>query len=54
MNNLVGRAQHAEAQQRLSEELDRWMRSQGDPGAAIDNAQQWQAARKGEHFALPK
>jgi len=50
MTNLAGRAEHAEAQQRLSVELDRWMQSQGDPGAAIDNQQQWQASRKGEHF----
>jgi uncharacterized sulfatase len=54
MVNLAGKAEHADAQQRLAKELDRWMRTQGDPGAAIDNERQWQASRKGEHFKQSK
>jgi len=52
--NLAGQAEHADAQQCLAKELDRWMRAQGDPGAAIDNERQWQASRKGEHLKQRK
>ena len=41
---------HAAAKKRLSAELDRWMKQQGDPGAAIDTQAQWRAARQGKHF----
>ncbi len=36
LNNLAGNPEHAEALARLSRELDKWMESQGDPGAAAD------------------
>ena len=44
-------APHAEAKKRLSAKLDRWMREQGDPGAALDTQAQWRAAKQGKHFA---
>jgi len=52
MTNLIDEPAHAEAKRRLSAELDRWMAQQGDPGAAIDTEQQWQASKKGQHFPL--
>ncbi len=51
MNNLADEPAHADAKQRLSAELDRWMAEQGDPGAEIDTEVQWQAAKQGNHFA---
>ena len=50
MKDLASDPEHAVALKRLSEELDRWMASTGDPGAAIDRKEVWDAARKGEHF----
>ncbi len=50
MTNLADDAEHADAKKRLSEELDRWMESQGDPGAEIDTEAQWTAAKEGRHF----
>jgi len=41
---------HQHALQRLSDELDRWMKIQGDPGASIDTKNVWEEARKGNHF----
>ncbi len=35
---------------RLASELDRWMRAQGDPGAALDTERMWRAARLGRHL----
>ncbi len=34
---------------KLSAELDRWMKAQGDPGAPEDTAEALQAARRGQH-----
>lgn len=51
MNDLADDPEHADAKARLSAELDRWMAEQGDPGAAIDSKEQWEAARQGNHFA---
>ena len=50
LNNLADDPAHAEAQKRLSAELDCWMKQQGDPGAEIDTEDQWQAAKEGRHF----
>ena len=50
MDDLAGDPIHREALQHLSDELDRWMREQGDPGAAIDTKATWDAAREGNHF----
>ena len=52
MTNLAGDPEHAKAKKRLSAELDRWMKQQGDPGAAIDTEEQWKAAKQGKHFEL--
>ena len=50
MTSLVDDPAHSEAKKRLSAELDRWMKDQGDPGAAIDTKEQWEAAKQGKHF----
>ena len=50
MTNLASDPAHASAKKRLSAELDRWMKQQGDPGAAIDTQEQWQASKQGKHF----
>ena len=54
MNNLADDPEHADAKDRLSAELDRWIAEQGDPGASIDTKEQWEAARRGNHFTLEK
>jgi uncharacterized sulfatase len=53
MTNLAGDSHHQTIQQRLSDELDRWMTEQGDPGAAQDTPQAIQAAKRGEHLYFP-
>ena len=53
MNNLIGDLQFASTKTRLSGELDRWLTSQGDPGAVIDTPQALQAAKRGEHNFSP-
>jgi uncharacterized sulfatase len=50
MEDLAGDPAHQQALQRLSDELDRWMNEQGDPGATIDDIAVWNEARKGNHF----
>lgn len=35
---------------RLKEKLDQWMNNQGDPSVLIDTREQWQSAKKGNHF----
>lgn len=39
LNNLAGDKQYETIQKRLSDELDRWMQQQKDPGAALDTRQ---------------
>lgn len=51
-NNLADDPDHAEAKARLSAELDAWMKQQGDPGAAIDTQEEWEASKRSEHFAI--
>jgi len=53
MNNLAGSADYAKVKARLSAELDRWLASQGDPGAALDTVKALQAARAGKHLYAP-
>lgn len=53
LTNLAGDPEYADVQQRLSSELDRWMESQGDPGAAQDTQEALQAARQGKHLYYP-
>ena len=50
MNDLAEDREHSDALERLSEELDRWMVFQGDPGASIDRKSVWEEARDGNHF----
>ena len=53
LNNLAGAENYAEIKQRLSRELDHWMRSQGDPGSPQDTQEALSAARKGNHLYVP-
>lgn len=52
--NLAGEPRHAERKARLSTELDRWMKSQGDPGAAQDTHEAIAEARQGNHLFGPR
>ena len=45
MNNLALDPQHARIRKQMALQLDRWMRDQGDPGAALDTKQNQQAAQ---------
>ena len=53
MTNVASDPANAEVKKRLSAELDRWMKAQGDPGAALDTQKEWTASRQGRHFPLP-
>lgn len=50
LTNLADDPALSAVKARLSAELDRWMRSQGDPGAPQDTHEAIQAARRGEHM----
>ncbi len=54
MNNLIGDQALTDVKNKLSDELDRWMREQGDPGASIDTKEVWTSATKGNHFEKVK
>ena len=49
MRNLAGDLDLAPVKRRLSQALDSWMQAQGDPGAALDSEERWNAARDGMH-----
>ena len=49
MTNLIEDESLAEIRSELGRELDRWMRSQGDPGAEQDTTESLRAAKRGEH-----
>lgn len=53
LENVVGNEATREKQQELSEELDRWLAEQGDPGAEQDTMRSLRAARRGEHRFRP-
>ncbi len=53
MKNLAEDPEHAAIKKRLSAELDRWMKQQGDPGAAQDTHEAHKAAREGRHLYGP-
>lgn len=54
MEDLAEHSDHAEIKKKLSNELDRWMREQGDPGIAQDTPKSHRAAKQGKHrFAPP-
>ncbi len=54
MNNLIDSASHTSICDGLRTELDAWMKSFSDPGAAVDTVDALQAARRGEHLHGPK
>jgi uncharacterized sulfatase len=51
--NVAGDPKHAQRQSQLRAELDRWMKQQGDPGAAEDTHAAIHAARQGQHLYFP-
>ncbi len=53
MTNVADDASQAETKARLSAELDRWMKEQGDPGAPQDTHKAIEAARRGKHIYGP-
>ena len=54
MVNLAESDSAATIKAELSAELDRWMKSQGDPGAEQDTHESHQAAKQGKHrFRAP-
>jgi uncharacterized sulfatase len=53
MKNLADNPAMSAIKKRLSAELDRWMHSQGDPGAPQDTPEALEAARRGEHMYGP-
>jgi uncharacterized sulfatase len=53
LNNLVGQEGTEAIIERLSEELDRWMASEGDPGLDQDTHETHQAAKRGNHRYRP-
>tara|TARA_B100001093_G_scaffold101770_1_gene93974 strand:+ start:184 stop:1290 length:1107 start_codon:yes stop_codon:yes gene_type:complete len=50
MSNLAGNPEFSGIKERLSMELDRWMKEQGDPGAAQDTHRAHKAAKEGKHL----
>jgi N-sulfoglucosamine sulfohydrolase len=50
LKNLADDPAFSDIKTRLSAELDRWMKEQGDPGAPQDTHQAIQAARRGKHM----
>lgn len=53
LDNLAGKEGTDVIKQTLSDELDRWMVSQGDPGADQDTHESHRAAKQGNHRYLP-
>jgi uncharacterized sulfatase len=54
MTNLADDPALSGIKKRLSDELDRWMKAQGDPGAPLDTPEAYKAARRGVHIYGPK
>ena len=50
LNNIADDPGASDIKARLSAELDRWMKEQGDPGAPLDTHEAIQASRRGEHL----
>jgi len=48
MTNLADRPEVAEIKKRLSEELDRWLAEQKDPGISVDTPEAYQAMKEGK------
>lgn len=55
LSNLASDPKYADIKNRLSTELDRWMKEQNDPGAALDSHQRLQQSRRSAREpALPE
>lgn len=54
LNNRVSDPDLSQVRARLSTELDRWMKTQGDPGIPEDTPEAHQAAKRGEHLYSPE
>ncbi|MCG8310641.1 MAG: sulfatase [Cytophagales bacterium] len=52
LENLIDDEKLKGVKRKLSAALDRWMASQGDPGAEIDSFEALNKARKGDHFTI--
>ena len=50
MNNLAGDKAQAKRLAKLRAELDRWMKAQKDPGAAVDTPEAIRASKEGRHL----
>jgi len=50
LKNLVDHPDLADTREKLSRELDRWLKEQGDPGIPQDTQKALDAARKGKHL----
>ena len=53
MTNLADSPEHIWIREQLGDELDKWMSSQGDPGAPEDSKEALEAARRGQHLFFP-
>ncbi|WP_346854835.1 sulfatase [uncultured Draconibacterium sp.] len=54
MSNLSNQKEVSEIQKKLSNELDKWLKEQGDPGAEIDTYEELKNAKSGKHFKALK
>ena len=54
MNDLATEKSQATRLKRMRAELDRWMKTQGDPGAPVDTQKAIQAARQDKHIYKAK
>ncbi|MGQ7868736.1 sulfatase family protein [Sunxiuqinia sp. sy24] len=52
MQNLSNQKDVSGIQKKLSKELDKWLKEQGDPGAEIDSYEELNKAKKGKHFRI--
>jgi N-sulfoglucosamine sulfohydrolase len=53
LTNLADSPEHAWIRELLSDELDQWMITQGDPGTPEDTTDALEAARRGQHLFFP-
>jgi uncharacterized sulfatase len=50
MNDLAGGPKYQTKMKEMREELEAWMKREGDPGAGLDSREAQQAAKSGEHI----
>lgn len=53
-NNLADKTDFFEIKTKLSVELENWMKQNGDPGAVLDTATEFEAQKQGDHFIQKK